>query len=135
MLYALTGMFPVTRRSATTVVVSLLTNLTHHFGWFERDTEWAMGLVQGLHGHEWWKIVLRGGAWVLDGHQRLMEAWIRWRGFSPPLPPLRLRPLLKQAGHGYIPQLPRHTYETRAAAWSQATYSSTGLDRPRGTQH
>ena len=72
--YPMTGMFPITRRSITTAVVSLLTNLTHHFGCFVGDAEWAMGLVQGLHVHEWWKIVLRGGALVPDGHQRLMVA-------------------------------------------------------------
>ena len=67
-----------------TTVVSLTTRRRFAFGWLVGDAEWAMGIVRGAHGGEWGTFFGRSGAMTAGATERLIAAYLTWRGI--PLP-------------------------------------------------
>ena len=63
-----------------TIVVTLTTRLLIAFGWPVGDAEWAMGIASGAHGGEWGEFFHCGGAMTPGTTERLMAAYLTWRG-------------------------------------------------------
>ena len=76
------------------------TRLPFAFGWLVGDTEWAMGIVRGAHGGEWGDFFHRSGAVNPGATERLMAAYLTWRGI--PLP-LNLQPMARRAQQPHVP--------------------------------
>ena len=85
---------PTNRNNYRTTVVTLTTRLPFAFGWLVGDAGRAMGIVRGAHGDEWGEFFHRGGAMTPGGTERLMAAYLTWRGIPLPrsLQPLAQRP-------------------------------------------
>ena len=77
-----------------TTVVTLTTRLPFAFGWLVGDAEWAMGIVRGAHGGRWGGFFHRSWALTKGATERLMAAYLTWRGI--PLP-RSLTPLARRA--------------------------------------
>ena len=75
---------PMNFNNYRTTVVSLNTRLPFAFGWLVVDAEWAMGIVRGDHGGEWGDFFHHSGAMTPGAGERLMAAYLTWRGI--PLP-------------------------------------------------
>ena len=71
------------------VVVSLMNNLPHFFGWHV--------------GHKWGDFVQRNGTLTHNGAERLMAAWVTWRELPIPR---NLWNLVELSGHPLIPPPP-----------------------------
>ena len=76
-----------------TTVVSLNTRLPFAFGWLVVDAEWAMGIVRSAHGGKWGDFLHHSGAMTPGATERLMAAYLTWRGI--PLP-RSLQPLARR---------------------------------------
>ena len=86
-----------------TTVITLTTRLPFTFSWQVGDAEWAIGVVHGAHGNEWGDFSHRSGGLVEGASERLMVAYLTWRGIpltrslvpvarrveQPLVPPLR----------------------------------------------
>ena len=77
-----------------TTVLTLTTRLPFTFGWLVGDTDWAMGIVRGAHGHEWGDFFRRSAGLTKRAPGRLKAAYLPWRGI--PLPH-RLVPVARRA--------------------------------------
>ena len=44
-----------------------------------------MGMVEGSHGYEWRDFIRCSGGLTHDGNERLMGAWLTWRGLPIPM--------------------------------------------------
>ena len=99
---------PMNHNKYRTTVVTLTTRLPSAFGWLVGDAEWAMGIVRGAHGGELGEFFHRGNAMTQGATERLMAAYLTWRGarqeVSPPgtlmPPPQRSKPARKSARGG-----------------------------------
>ena len=96
-----------------TIVVTLTTRLPIAFGWLVGDAEWAMGIARGAHGAEWGGFFPRGGAMTPGATERLMPAYLTWRGTPPPR---SRRPLAQRAQQPHVPPLQPGTYGNAAVA-------------------
>ena len=75
---------PTNQNNYRNIVVTLTTRLPIAFGWLVGDAEWAMGIARGAHGAEWGDFLRRGGAMTPGATERLMAAYLTWRGIPPP---------------------------------------------------
>ena len=84
---------PMNLYNYRTTVVTLTTRLPFAFGWLVGDAEWAMGIVRGAHGGKWGNFFYRSGAMTEGATERLMAAYLTWRGIplTRSLPPLARR--------------------------------------------
>ena len=78
---------PTKQNNYRNIVVTLTTRLPIAFGWLVGDAEWAMGIARGAHGAEWGDFFHRGGALTPGATERLMAAYLTWRGIPPPRSP------------------------------------------------
>ena len=76
-----------------TTVVTLTTRLPFAFGWLVGDAEWSMRIVRGAHGGEWGNFFHRSGAMTPGATERLMAAYLTWRGMTLPR---SLQPLVRR---------------------------------------
>ena len=83
-----------------TIVVTLTTRLPITFGWLVGNAEWAMGIARGADGGKWGEFFHRGGAMTPRATERLMAAYLTWRGIPPPR---SLRPLVQRAQQPHVP--------------------------------
>ena len=104
---------PMNHNNYRTIVVTLTTRLPIAFGWLVGDAKWAMGITRGAHGGEWGEFFHRSGAMTPGAAERLMAAYLTWRG----IPPLRgLRPLALCAQQTQVPLPQPSTYGNAAVA-------------------
>ena len=94
-------------QTSNLTVVTLTTRLSFTFGWLVGDVEWAMGVVRGAHGGEWGDFFHRSGAPIEGAPERLMEAFLTWRGIPlarslAPLPRRAQRPHVRPPGPGML---------------------------------
>ena len=66
------------------ILVTLTTRLPFTLGWLLGDAEWAIGGVRGAHGHECGNVFRRSGGMVEGAPDRLMAAYLTWRGIPGP---------------------------------------------------
>ena len=104
---------PMNRDNWRTTVLTLTTRLPFTFGWLVGDADWAMGGVCEAHGHWWGYFFCRSGGRTEGAPERLMAAYLTWRGI--PLPP-RLVPVARHANQPLIPQPQPGTYGNAAVA-------------------
>ena len=96
-----------------TIVVTLTTRLPIAFSWLVGDAEWAMGIARGAHGAEWGGFFHRSGAMTPGATERLMAAYLTWRGIPPPR---SLRSLVQRAQQPHVPPRQPGTYGNAAVA-------------------
>ena len=72
-----------------------------------------MGIARGAHGGEWGEFFHRGGAMTTRATERLMAAYLTWRGIPPPR---SLRPLVQRAQLPHVPLPQPGTYGNAAVA-------------------
>ena len=96
-----------------TIVVSLTSRLPIAFGWLVGDAEWAMGIARIAHGGEWGEFFHRSGAMTPGVTERLMAAYLTWRGIPPPR---SLPPLAQRATQPHVPPPQPGTYGNAAVA-------------------
>ena len=104
---------PINHKNYRTMVVTLTTRLPIAFGWLVGGAEWAMGIARGAHGAEWGKFFHRGGAMTPGATERLMAAYLTWRGTPPPR---SLWPLIQRAKQPHVPRPQPGTYGNAAVA-------------------
>ena len=104
---------PTNINNYRTIVVTLTNRLPIAFGWLVGAAEWAMGIARGAHGAEWGDFFHCGGAMTPGATERLMAAYLTWRGIPPP----RSLPLLVQrAQQPQVPPPQPGTYGNAAVA-------------------
>ena len=96
-----------------TVVVILTGRLPIAFGWLVEDAEWPMGIARGAHGAESGDFFHRGLAMTPGATERLMAAYLTWRGIPPPR---SLRSLVQRAQQPHVPLPQQGTYSNAAVA-------------------
>ena len=104
---------PMNHNNYRTIVVSLTTGLPIAFGWLVGDAEWAIGIARGAHGAEWGDLLHCGGAMTPGATERLMAAYLTWRGIFPPR---SLRSLVQRAQQPHVPPPQPGTYSNAAVA-------------------
>ena len=104
---------PMNLNNYRTIVVTLTTRLPIAFGWLVGDVEWVMGIARGGHGADWGDFFHRGGALAPGATERLMTAYLTWRGIPPPR---SLRSLVQRAQHPHVPPPQPDTYGNAAVA-------------------
>ena len=104
---------PMNCNNYRTTVVTLTSRLPFAFSWLVGDAEWAMGIVRGAHGGEWGEFFHRGGAMTPGATERLMGAYLTWRGI--PLP-RNLQPLAQLAQQPRVPPPQPGPYGNAAVA-------------------
>ena len=114
---------PTNENNYRNIVVTLTTRLPIAFGWLVRDAEWAMGIARGAHGAEWADFFHRGGAMTPGATERLMAAYLTWRGIPPPR---SLKSLIQRTLQPGVPPPQPGTYGNAAVARMMAR--STRLD-------
>ena len=108
---------PMNHENWRTTVHSLNTCLQFTFGWLVADTECAMGISRGAHGHKWGEFFCRREGMTEGASERLMAAYLTWRGI--PLPK-RLLPVARRARQQLVPPWQPGTYGNAAVAWMTA---------------
>ena len=104
---------PMDRNNWRATVLILTTRLPFTFGWLVGDAEWATGVLRGTHGHEWGDFFRRSGGLVKGAPERLMAAYLTWRG----MPLLRrLVPVPRRAHQPLVPQPQPGTYGNASVA-------------------
>ena len=104
---------PMNFNNYRTTVITLITRLPFAFGWLVKDAEWAMGIVRGAHGDEWGDFLHCSGAMTPGATERLMAAYLKWRG----IPLLSsLQPLARRAQQPHIPSPRPGPYGNAAVA-------------------
>ena len=91
---------PMNLNNYRTTIVTLTTRLPFAFSWLMGDAEPVMGIVRGAHGGECGDFLHRSGAMTPEATQRLMAAYLTWRGI--PLP-RSLQPLARRAQQPHVP--------------------------------
>ena len=104
---------PTNLNNYRTIVVTLTTRLRIAFGWLVGDVEGAMGIARGAHGAEWADLFHRGGAMTPGATERLMAAYLTWRGIPPPR---SLRSQVQRAQQPHVPPPQSGTYGNAAVA-------------------
>ena len=104
---------PMNLNNFRTTVVTFTTRLPYAFGWLVGDTEWAMGIVRRTGGGELGNFFHRSGAITAEATERLMVAYLTWRGI--PLPG-SLQPLAQRAQQPNVPPPQPGTYGNAAVA-------------------
>ena len=114
------------------IVVTLTTRLPIAFGWLVGDAEWAIGIARGAHGAEWGDFFHCGEAMTLGATERLMAAYLTWRGICPPC---SLRSLVQRAQQPHVPPPQPGTYGNVAVARMMArdTWLNGSSYSPRRT--
>ena len=112
---------PMNRNNYRTTVVTLTTRLPFAFGWLPGHAEWAMGIVRGARGGECGEFFHRDGAMTPGATERLMAAYLTWRGI--PLP-------------RSLQQLPQRPQQPRVPLPQPGTYGNAAVARTmaRGTR-
>ena len=72
-----------------------------------------MGVTRGAYGAEWGDFFHRGGAPTPGATERLMAAYVMWRGIPPPR---SLRSLVQRAMQPHVPPPQPGTYGNAAVA-------------------
>ena len=104
---------PMNLNNYRTTVVTVTCRLPFAFCWLVADAEWAMGIVRGARGGEW-KDFFNGSSAMTEGAtERLMAAYLRWRGI--PLP-RSLTPFARRAKQPHNPPPRPGTYGNAAVA-------------------
>ena len=85
---------PMSHNNHCTIFVTLTSSLLIAFVCLVGDVELAMGIARGAHGAERGEFFHRGGAMTPGATERLMAAYLTWRGIPPPR---SLRPLVQRA--------------------------------------
>ena len=96
-----------------TTVVTLAGRLPFTFCWLVWDAEWVMRVVRGAHGGELADFFHCSGALIQGAPERLMAAYLMWRGI--PLP-RSLAPLARCAQQPHVPPPRPGTYGNAAVA-------------------
>ena len=104
---------PTNQKNYRNIVVTLTTRLPIAFGWLMGDAEWAMGIARGAHGAEWGDFPHRGGAMTPGATERLMAAYLTWRGIPPPR---SLESLIQRTLQPHVPPPQPGTYGNAAVA-------------------
>ena len=104
---------PTNFNNYRTIIVTLTTRLPIAFGWLVGDAEWAMGIACGPHGAKWGNIFHRGGVMTPRATERLMAAYLTWRGIPPPR---SLHSLIQRTLQPPVPPPQPGTYGNAAVA-------------------
>ena len=96
-----------------TTVVTLTPRVPFTFSWLVGDAEWAMGVVRGAHGGERGIFFHGSGALIEGAPERLMAAYLTWRGIPVPR---SLAPLARRARQPHVPAPRPGTYGNAAVA-------------------
>ena len=104
---------PTNQNNYRNIVVTLTTRLPIAFGWLVGDAERAMGIARGAHGAEWGDFFHRGGAMTPGATEKLMAAFLTWRGI--PLP-RSLQSLIQRTLQPHVPPQQPGTYGNAAVA-------------------
>ena len=104
---------PGNQNNYRNIVVTLTTRLPIAFGWLVGDAEWAMGIARGAHGADWGDFFHRGGAMTPGATERLMAAYLTWRGIPPPR---SLESLIQRTLQLHVPPSQPGTYGNAAVA-------------------
>ena len=104
---------PTKQNNYRNIVVTPTTRLPIAFGWLVGDAEWAMGIARGAHGAEWGDFFHRGGAMTPGATERLMAAYLTWRGIPPPR---SLESLIQRTLQPHVPPPQPGTYGNAAVA-------------------
>ena len=104
---------PTNQNNYRNIVVTLTTRLPIAFGWLVGYAEPAMGIARGAHGAEWGDSFQRGGAMTPGATERLMAAYLRWRGIPPPR---SLQSLIQRTLQPHVPPPQPGTYGNAAVA-------------------
>ena len=75
---------PMNRDNWRTTVLTLTCHLSFTFCWLVGEAERAMGVVRGAHGHRWGYSFRRSGGMTEGAPERLMAAYLTWRGYPSP---------------------------------------------------
>ena len=104
---------PTNQNNYRNIVVTLTTRLPIAFGWLVGGAEWAMGIARGAHGAEWGVFFHRGGVMTPGATERLMAAYLTWRGIPPPR---SLESLIERTLQPHVPPPQPGTYGNAAVA-------------------
>ena len=104
---------PTNQNHYRNIVVTLTTRLPIAFGWLVGDAEWATGIARGAHGAEWGDLIHRGGAMTPGATERLMAAYLTWRGIPPPCSP---ESLIQRTLQPHVPPPQPGTYSNAGVA-------------------
>ena len=104
---------PTNQNNYRNIIVTLTTRLSITFGWPVGDAEWAMGIARRAHGAEWGDFFRRGGAMTPGATERLMAAYLTWRGIPPPR---SLESLIQRTLQPHVPPPQPGTYGNAAVA-------------------
>ena len=120
-------MGPMNRDNWRTTVLTLTPHLPFTFGWLVGDVEWAIGIARGAHGHEWGDFFLRSGGMTEGAPDRLMAAYLTWRGI--PLP-RRLVPVACRSHQPLVPTPQPGTYGNAVVARMEPWVPDTTVPSP-----
>ena len=105
------------RQNWRTTVITLTTRLPFTFGLLVGDAKWAMGVTSAAHGNKWGDFRHRSRALVELGPERLMAAYLTWRGI---ILPRSLVPVARRAQQPLVPPPRPGTYGNAAVATMMA---------------
>ena len=116
-------MSPMNIDNYRAIALVLTTRVAFAFGWLVGDAEWAMGIFQGSHDHEWGGFLPRRGDLLPDAHERVLAAWLTLTKIPVPR---NLRPVVERANWPLVPQPRTGTYGNAAlATTAQRTAASS----------